>query len=71
MAGDVLALPVLIGLGVDQLSMGAVRIYDLCRMIKRIDSGSARLLTTTVLAAGSLESALNNLQRFTAALEKT
>ncbi len=71
MAGDVLALPVLIGLGVDQLSMGAVRIYDLCRMVKRIDSGSARLLTTTVLAAGSLESALDNLQRFAAALEKT
>ena len=52
-AGDPLALPLFIGMGVDQLSMNPNRIFDICRLVKRIDSRLVRHLVAPVLAAGT------------------
>ncbi len=53
LAGDPLALPLFIGMGVDQLSMNPNRIFDICRMVKKIDARLVEHLVKPVLAAGS------------------
>jgi phosphoenolpyruvate-protein kinase (PTS system EI component) len=69
-AGDPLALPLFIGLGVDQLSMNPARIVNLCRLIKRIDSSLVERLVESVLASASLGSVTRKLQSFNTAIEK-
>ncbi len=69
-AGDPLALPLFIGLGVDQLSMNPSRIVDLCRLIKRIDSTLVTHLVDSVLSSGSQTAVTRKLQSYKAALEK-
>lgn len=69
-AGDPLALPLFIGLGVDQLSMNPARIVDLCRLIKRIDSSLVERLVESVLASTTLTSVTRKLQSFNTAIEK-
>lgn len=70
LAGDPMALPLLIGLGVDQLSMNPSRIFDLCRLVKRIDSTLVGHLVQSVLASGSLAETSRKLQDFRLVLEK-
>ena len=69
-AGDPLALPLLIGLGVDQLSMNPARIVDLCRLIKRIDSSLVERLVESILESATLTSVTRKLQSFNTAIEK-
>ena len=69
-AGDPLALPLFIGLGVDQLSMNPARIVNLCRLIKRIDSSLVERLVESVLASASLGSVTRKLQSYNTAIEK-
>lgn len=69
-AGDPLALPLFIGLGVDQLSMNPARIVDLCRLTKRIDSSLVERLVQSVLASATLTSVTRKLQSFNTAIEK-
>ena len=70
MAGDILALPLFIGMGVDLLSMNPARIFDLCRAVKKIDSNLVRHLVGAVMASGSVHEAVSILQNFRAAVEK-
>jgi phosphoenolpyruvate-protein kinase (PTS system EI component) len=69
-AGDPLALPLFIGLGVDQLSMNPAKIVDLCRLVPKIDSSLVRHLVASVMASNSQLSATRKLQSFRTALEK-
>ncbi|MBU8932460.1 MAG: phosphoenolpyruvate--protein phosphotransferase [candidate division Zixibacteria bacterium] len=72
LAGEILAVPLLIGMGIDTLSMSPNRIVDVCRTIKTIDSTVMRHMTRSILAAESpnalmdrlydLEAAQNNRQ---------
>lgn len=70
MAGDPLALPLLVGLGIDQLSMNPGRIVDLCRLVKKIDASLVRRLVASVLASNSQMSVTRKLQNFITAIEK-
>jgi phosphotransferase system enzyme I (PtsI) len=69
-AGDPLALPLFIGLGVEQLSMNPARIVDLCRLVKKIDSSLVSRLVDSVLASNSQASVTRKLQSFKNAIEK-
>ncbi|MFQ6008602.1 MAG: phosphoenolpyruvate--protein phosphotransferase, partial [Candidatus Zixiibacteriota bacterium] len=70
MAGDILALPLFIGMDVDLLSMNPARIFDLCRAVKKIDSSLVRHLVGSVLSSGSLQEATSKLQKYRMALEQ-
>jgi phosphotransferase system enzyme I (PtsI) len=68
-AGDQLALPLFMGMGVDQLSMSPVKIFDMCRLVKRLDSEMVRLLVGPVMGSGSVAGVTRRLQSFRDALE--
>ncbi|MFZ5979309.1 MAG: phosphoenolpyruvate--protein phosphotransferase [Candidatus Zixiibacteriota bacterium] len=70
MAGDKLALPLFIGMGVYHLSMNPSKITDVCRMIKRIDSNLVYHLANSVLSSRTTASVTRKLQSFMTALEK-
>ncbi len=69
-AGDLLALPLFIGLGIDQLSMNPSRIVDICRLVSKIDSSLVRHLVGAVMDSTSESSVTRKLQSFKTALEK-
>ena len=69
-AGDPLALPLFVGMGVDVLSMNPMKIVDLCRQVKKIDSGMVRHLVGSVMASNSPLAVIRKLQSYRAALEK-
>lgn len=69
-AGDHLGLPLFIGMGVEQLSMNPAKIYDMCRLVKRIDSEQARQLTAAVVGCASATSVLRRLEAFAEMLDK-
>ncbi|MGZ4198677.1 MAG: putative PEP-binding protein, partial [Thermoleophilia bacterium] len=52
-AGDPLAIPLLLGLGVTELSMSPARIPQAKQAVRRIDCGAARRLAAEALAAES------------------
>jgi phosphotransferase system enzyme I (PtsI) len=70
MAGDLLALPFFIGLGVDMLSMNPVKIFDMCRLVKKIDHTMAVHLTSSVLSSSTQKEVLGKLQNYKMELEK-
>ena len=70
LAGELLALPLFIGMGVDLLSMNPNRVFDACRLAAKIDSGVARHLAGSVLAESSLDGVMRQLQDFREALDK-
>ena len=69
-AGDPTALPLFIGMGVREFSMGPAKIFDICRLVNRIDSHEARSLTDTIVAGLSTTSVKRKLESFAAALDK-
>ncbi len=69
-AGDLLALPLFIGLGIDQLSMNPSRIVEICRLVSKIDSSLVRHLVGAVMDSTSEASVTRKLQSFKTALEK-
>ena len=68
--GDKLALPLFIGMGIKNLSMNPVKITDICRLIKKIDSNLVYHLAVSVLASRTAVSVTRKLQSFMTALEK-
>jgi phosphotransferase system enzyme I (PtsI) len=70
LAGQRLAVPLLIGMGVDMLSMAPARIVDVCRFIKKIDSTLARHLVGPVIASGTVQAVVDRLRDYREALEK-
>lgn len=69
-AGDLLALPLFIGMGVTTLSMSPHRIYDLCRMVRKIDSRLVRHLVGAVITSTSSRSVRRKLENFRSEIEK-
>lgn len=69
LAGQRLAVPLLIGMGVDLLSMAPARIVDVCRYIKKIDSTLVRHLVGPVLASGTVQAVVDRLRDYKEALE--
>lgn len=69
-AGDPLGLPLFVGLGVDQLSMSPTRIFDMCRLVARLDTRLIRLMTSSLLASPSTASVMRKLHAYRAGLEK-
>lgn len=69
-AGDLLALPLFIGMDINLLSMSPNRIFDLCRLVKKIDSVMAQHLLNSILACDSQQNVLNILQNYKLELEK-
>jgi len=70
LAGDMMTLPLFIGMEVDQLSMTPNRIVDLCRTVKKIDSRLVKHLVEPVLAAGSKRAVKHVLENYRSELEK-
>lgn len=68
-AGDTLALPLFIGMRVNGLSMNPTKIFDSCRLIKKIDSQLVRHLVAPVLASNSVASVTRKLQNYRNALD--
>jgi phosphotransferase system enzyme I (PtsI) len=68
-AGDPLALPLLVGMGVTGLSMNPTKIFDSCRLIRKLDYDLVRHLVGPVLASTSVASVTRKLQSFKSALE--
>ncbi len=52
-AGDPIALPLLVGLGVDALSVGAARVADVRRRVRLLDSGRAAAVAAEALRSRS------------------
>ncbi|MGH8015667.1 MAG: putative PEP-binding protein, partial [Candidatus Zixiibacteriota bacterium] len=69
MAGDPVALPFLLGIRVDSLSMSPSRIVDLSRMINKIDTNLLPPLVKAVLASPTADAAIKSLESFKNALE--
>ena len=68
-AGDPLALALFVGMGVSGLSMNPARVFDTCRMVKRIDSELAKALVEPVMTSKSAAAASRKLQNYRNALE--
>ena len=69
-AGEPLALPMFIGMGVSMLSMNPGKIFDLCRLIPKIDSSLARHLTESVVTEPTLNGVMKKLQNYKLEIEK-
>jgi phosphotransferase system enzyme I (PtsI) len=55
LAADPMAIPLLVGLGVDELSMNAVAIPRSVQIVRELDYGAAQMLAREVMHAGSVE----------------
>ncbi len=69
-AGDLLALPLFMGMGVEQLSMNPAKIFDMCRLVRKIDSQLVKHLVGSVMASNSVGAVTRRLESFRAALEQ-
>jgi len=70
MAGDPLALPLFIGMELDLLSMNPARLFDICRLIRKVDSTAARHLLASVMASESQQQIVHKLQTYKMELDK-
>jgi len=69
-AGDILSLPLFIGMGIDVLSMNPNKIFDFCRTVNKIDFKILKLFSDSVLKSTSTKEVINKLNRFNLALDK-
>ncbi|HUV29801.1 MAG TPA: phosphoenolpyruvate--protein phosphotransferase [Acidobacteriota bacterium] len=69
-AGDLLALPLFIGMGVKQLSMNPARIFDACRLVRKIDFNLVRLLVGSVMSSETSSAVKRKLDAYRSGLEK-
>ena len=69
MAGDILALPLFIGMEIDLLSMNPARLFDLCRAVPRIDSDLVAPLVRSVMSSGSVREVIGKLQTYRDAVQ--
>jgi phosphotransferase system enzyme I (PtsI) len=70
MAGDLLALPLFVGMDLDLISMNPARIFDVCRMVRKIDSSMARHLLSSVMASETQQQVVHKLQTYKNELDK-
>ncbi len=68
-AGDPLALPLFVGMGVTSLSMNPAKVFDACRLVKKIDSEMVQHLVDPVLSSPSAVSVMRKLQNYRNAID--
>ncbi len=68
-AGDLMAVPLFIGMGVSQLSMNPARIFDVCRLVSKIDSKMVQLLVGSIMSSPTTASVTKKLESYRNALE--
>ena len=68
-AGDPLALPLFVGMGVTSLSMNPAKVFDACRLVKKIDSQMVQHLVDPVLSSPSAASVMRKLQNYGNAID--
>lgn len=64
MGADPLALPLLLGLGIDELSMNAVSVPEIKRVVLRLEAGECRQLAERVMQAATSREARQMLSDF-------
>ncbi len=64
MGADPLALPLLLGLGIDELSMNAVSVPEIKRMVLRLEAGECRQLAERVMQSATSREARQMLSEF-------
>ncbi|MFH1303607.1 MAG: putative PEP-binding protein, partial [Planctomycetota bacterium] len=69
-AGELLAIPLFVGMGVTQLSTNPSRIFDACRLISKIDSNIVRLLVGSVMSSGTTAEVRKKLESYRSAFTK-
>ena len=70
LAGDLLAVPLLFGLGLDVFSMSAISIPEVKKMIISLDKAECKMLAKRVLTLGTAEEVKAELLRFLEIHEK-
>ncbi|MCD6249871.1 MAG: phosphoenolpyruvate--protein phosphotransferase [candidate division Zixibacteria bacterium] len=68
-AGDLLSLPLFVGMGVTSLSMNPAKVFDSCRLVKKIDSQLVQHLVDPVLSSPSAASVMRKLQNYKNAID--
>jgi len=68
MAGDIIAVPFLMGIGINQLSMNPSKIFNICNLISRIKMSSAVEISNKVMKLKTLKEVENLLFDFNIAL---
>jgi len=68
-AGDPLAIILFVGMGVTGLSMNPGKVFDSCRLIKKIDFSLVRHLVEPVLASRSATASVRRLQSYRTTIE--
>ena len=63
-AGESLAVPLFVGMGVDSLSVNPNRLVDIYRLIGRINSVRAQELAESLVAAASIKEVMDKLSTF-------
>ncbi len=69
-AGDPIALPLFIGMGIDQLSMSPNKIFDICRLVKKIDSQLAKHFVNSVMASSTIKEVMEKLNTYNLTFDK-
>jgi len=69
MSGDALAIPLLIGLGIDELSMNPSRLHNAYNVIPRLTVASAKKLANEIMKLNNLKDIEGRLLEFNLALE--
>jgi len=69
-AGDTLALPLFVGMGVSSLSMTPSRLLDLCRATKRVDTTIVKHLVAPIMSSATLQSVIHKLESYKVEIEK-
>ncbi|MDZ4723858.1 MAG: phosphoenolpyruvate--protein phosphotransferase [candidate division Zixibacteria bacterium] len=69
-AGDHPAIPLFIGMGITEFSMNPAKIFDVCRLIRKIDTTMVRALVGPVLSSGTASVVSRKLQSYKNALER-
>jgi len=69
MSGDVLSIPLLLGMGIRGLSMNPSRLHNAARIIPKLDSAAARDLAGEILGMKTLREIENRLFEFNLTLE--
>jgi phosphoenolpyruvate-protein phosphotransferase (PTS system enzyme I) len=64
MAGDILTIPLLLGMGIEQLSMNPSRLYAACKLISRIKLSDTKIMAEKVARLKSTKEVENLLHSF-------
>lgn len=64
LAGDILAIPLLIGMGIDSLSMNPARLYSACNLISKLRHKEAKVLAGEVMQLTTVKDVESRLLEF-------